>query len=65
MKFYHKSVLYSINTDKPNIVLLPKGVLFWGGSLESFPPHALEGNFFLSLLKLITLQGGITKATIV
>jgi hypothetical protein len=65
MNFYHDSVLYHVNTKKPNIILLPKGVLFWGGAYESLPPQAIPGNFFVSLFKLITLQGGVTKATLV
>ena len=63
MEFSFNNTLYTIKTRKPNIVILPKNILFWGGQLDSMPPQAIEGNLVMSLVKLLTFQGGVSIAT--
>jgi hypothetical protein len=63
MNFTYKGTSYSIDSKKPNIVILPGNkVMFYGGQYDSLPPQFIDGNFFLSVFKLITLQGGINFA---
>jgi hypothetical protein len=63
MNFTYQGTAYSINSKRPNIIILPGNKLFfYGGQFDSLPPQFLDGNFFLSMFKLITLQGGINFA---
>jgi hypothetical protein len=66
MNFSYNGQLYTIATKKPNIVILPGNkVMFYGGQFDSLPAQFIDGNFFLSLVKLITFQGGINVAKLV
>lgn len=66
MNFYYQGVLYSIDTTKPNIIILPGNkIVFYGGELESLPPQLIDGNLLLSIFKLITFQGGLSFAKLV
>jgi hypothetical protein len=65
MQFTYKKQLYYIGTDRPNIIILPnKEVLIYGGLLHSYPPKLIKGTIILGLIKLITLQGGISFAKV-
>jgi hypothetical protein len=65
MEFYFEEVLYHVNTKNPNIVILPKGILFCKEFMQYKPAIAIQGNFLVPLFKLLTFQGGISKATVV
>jgi hypothetical protein len=65
MEFYFEEVLYHINTKNPNIVILPKGILFCKEFMQYKPAIAIQGNFLISLIRIIIFNGGISKATVV
>jgi hypothetical protein len=66
MNFSYNGQVYSIASKKPNIVILPGNkVFFYGGQYDSLPAQFIDGNLFLSLVKLITFQGGINFAKLV